>query len=139
MKNCARCHEDKEETDFGKDKFRKDGHCIYCKPCRTIIGRLAEQKPSCKIVRLERKVRARRFILEYYKLNPCSCGETRAPCLQANHIDPSKKEYNIANMVGKGLSIELIKKELDKCEIMCANCHMMHTAEQFGWYKNLEE
>jgi len=139
MKTCCNCKKSKEENNFGKDNYRKDRLTIYCKSCQKIKANEPKRKTYCKLKRNQRVVRARLFIIEYYKLHPCSCGETRFPCLQANHIDPYKKEYNISDMVDKGLSIVTIQKELDKCIIMCANCHACLTAVQFGWYKNLKD
>lgn len=33
MKTCLRCSEEKELGEFGKDKVRKDGLKVYCRPC----------------------------------------------------------------------------------------------------------
>ncbi len=32
-KKCSKCKEDKNLTDFHKNKSKKDGLQIYCKPC----------------------------------------------------------------------------------------------------------
>lgn len=37
------------------------------------------------------------------------------------------KKYNIAHMVKLAYSIEAIKKELEKCELVCSNCHRIRT------------
>lgn len=34
MKKCGRCKEDKELSEFGKDKRAKDGVCWECRACR---------------------------------------------------------------------------------------------------------
>ena len=41
--------------------------------------------------------------------------------LSFHHKDPRKKEYNFNDST---MSIEKYKKELDKCILLCANCHM---------------
>jgi hypothetical protein len=46
-----------------------------------------------------------------------------------------KKEYNISSMVTNRLSVEKIQKEIQKCEIRCANCHKRKTAHTNSWYK----
>lgn len=33
MKLCRRCKIEKDESEFGKDKSKKDGLNIYCKEC----------------------------------------------------------------------------------------------------------
>ena len=38
-------------------------------------------------------------------------------------------------MVKRAVSLDTLKKEIDKCEIRCANCHRRKTAKQFNFYK----
>lgn len=41
-----------------------------------------------------------------------------------HHKDPKTKKYNVSSMVGNYSSNrELIFKELDKCLLLCSNCH----------------
>ena len=40
--------------------------------------------------------------------------------LQFHHIDPSTKDFNIGGVTSMN---EDVKKELDKCILVCANCH----------------
>ena len=67
-------------------------------------------------------------ILDWYRdykstLSCERCGESHPSCIQFHHKDPSEKEGQISAMAGKGVSIERIKTEIDKCEVLCANCH----------------
>ncbi len=39
-----------------------------------------------------------------------------------HHIDPSTKEFGLASL-GKNFSFEKCKKEVDKCMLVCKNCH----------------
>jgi 5-methylcytosine-specific restriction endonuclease McrA len=54
----------------------------------------------------------------------CSrCGYNR--CLEAlefHHLDPNQKDFSISER-GHSRSWERVQKELDKCVILCANCH----------------
>lgn len=65
-----------------------------------------------------------REMARMYKGGKCMiCGYNR--CLGAldfHHLDPSKKEFGVS-MKGLTKSWEKIKKELDKCVLICANCH----------------
>jgi len=60
-----------------------------------------------------------------YKGGRCSiCGYKRCQrSLSLHHLDPKKKDFGLSS---KGLtrSWERIKKEIDKCILLCANCHM---------------
>ena len=54
------------------------------------------------------------------------CGYNK--CLAAlhfHHTDPAKKDWKPSRLMS--YRWELVKEELDKCELLCANCHMeMH-------------
>jgi hypothetical protein len=41
--------------------------------------------------------------------------------LQWHHLDPTEKEFSISNR--RGSPIEQLRKEVDKCKLLCANCH----------------
>lgn len=47
MKHCNSCNQDKELSEFGKDKYSKDGYTDYCKECRNAQARhRAKMKPA---------------------------------------------------------------------------------------------
>jgi hypothetical protein len=53
----------------------------------------------------------------------CSrCGENHPATLQFHHRDPSVKEAEIGNMA-RQWSAERLLSEIEKCEVLCANCH----------------
>jgi hypothetical protein len=41
-----------------------------------------------------------------------------------------EKLFDVSRMVGPGLSLELIKAEIAKCDVVCANCHRIRTFER---------
>ena len=53
------------------------------------------------------------------------CGETNPIVLDFDHLHD--KKYNISRMIHDGFSWKAIKKEIEKCEIVCANCHRIRT------------
>jgi 5-methylcytosine-specific restriction endonuclease McrA len=59
-----------------------------------------------------------------YKGGKCEiCGYIKCiDALEFHHIDPAKKDFNISNK-GYTRSWDRVKAELDKCMILCANCH----------------
>ena len=51
------------------------------------------------------------------------CGYKRCiKALEFHHIDPSTKEFGLSTR-GLTRSWAKIKKEVDKCVLVCANCH----------------
>ena len=59
-----------------------------------------------------------------YKGSKCHfCGYDKyIGALEFHHLDPSIKEFGLS-MSGLTRSWEKTKKELDKCVIICSNCH----------------
>lgn len=53
------------------------------------------------------------------------CGESNPIVLDFDHL--KNKKYNISRMVHDGFSWKAIKKEIEKCEVVCANCHRIRT------------
>lgn len=66
----------------------------------------------------------RAFIAKYKSDKACKCGETHPACLQFHHRDPTQKDIAIADAVRKRWSLARIQKEINKCDIICANCHL---------------
>lgn len=63
-----------------------------------------------------------------HKNGVCSkCGliynGTNAPVFDFHHVDPETKDYNIGGMVNRPWP--LVEEELDKCIMVCANCHRL--------------
>ena len=58
-----------------------------------------------------------------YKGGKCQkCGYDKCiSALEFHHLDPTQKDNNFGNM--KLRKWETIQEELDKCVLLCANCH----------------
>jgi len=53
------------------------------------------------------------------------CGVTNHIVLDFDHL--KDKKYNISQMIRDGFSWKSIMKEVEKCEVVCANCHRVRT------------
>ena len=51
------------------------------------------------------------------------CGENRGYVLDFHHKDPATKEATIARMTSNKYTLDKLEKELEKCIVLCANCH----------------
>jgi len=51
------------------------------------------------------------------------CGESNPLCLDFDHIDPSTKKFTPANGITNGTNWAAVLEELDKCQLVCRNCH----------------
>jgi len=51
------------------------------------------------------------------------CGEQEICCLDFHHRDPQQKSFNVSVMPRRGFSILNVWMEIQKCDLLCANCH----------------
>ena len=114
-KRCYRCKETKSISDFYIDKYRKDGHRYLCKKC-------------CYEVVKEFRQKKYKFVQDYKLSKGCAiCGYNKcASALDFHHS--GEKEFNIGVEAGSK-SLELTIKEMNKCIVLCANCHREIHAE----------
>ena len=87
---------------------KEKGHCIsVCNSCNA-----------------NRQRRKRKSMCVEYKGGKCEkCGYSK--CLRAlgfHHKSRDHKEFGICSMMS--MSWARLRRELDKCELLCANCHM---------------
>ena len=63
------------------------------------------------------------------KSKPCAdCHGMFEICsMDFDHRDGTVKKYNIGSMFAHHYSRELIEKELEKCDLVCCNCHRVRT------------
>lgn len=75
----------------------------------------------------EQKRLAREHIRLIKEQSGCKiCGNKNIHCLDFHHRPKTKKKNTVCNLVRHGYSLELIKKEIKKCDIVCSNCHRTH-------------
>jgi hypothetical protein len=56
-----------------------------------------------------------------------NCGKEGPPSkLHLHHIDGERKVDTVSNMVSGGYSLEEVKNEIRKCEVLCNKCHGIH-------------
>ena len=98
-----------------------------------IVGQaLLSRQPSLHAdVQVEMTIRFyanKDYVDEYKSTNPChDCGHFfPAYVMQFDHVIGNKL-FNIADMVYRGRSLESLKVEISKCELVCSNCHAIRT------------
>lgn len=89
--------------------------------------------------RKQRREDIREWFYNYKKKLECSkCDEDRPPAIQFHHPNDDK-EKRVSELVTKGYGKETILKEIDKCEVLCANCHSVLHAGSQGVHKGYEQ
>ncbi|AGM11402.1 HNH endonuclease [Halogranum tailed virus 1] len=70
-----------------------------------------------------RKAKLRQWVADYKHERGCSnCDEEHPAALDFHHHNDDKSE-SVAKLANDGYSKEAIKEEMEKCIILCANCH----------------
>ena len=72
----------------------------------------------------KRRIKLRDMAREYKGGKCMLCGYSKCSrALSFHHIDPTKKDFGLSER-GITRSWKRIKQEIDKCILVCANCHM---------------
>lgn len=78
-----------------------------------------------------RRLKLKRLAVEYKGEYCQRCGYNKCiGALEFHHLDPSKKDFSISQDGGNARSWSKIKLELDKCIMLCSNCHREVHAEE---------
>jgi len=65
-----------------------------------------------------------RLYREFKENSKCACCPENDPVvLEFHHKDPSTKIDSVGNMVHMGLDWATVKREIDKCVVLCSNDH----------------
>ena len=121
-KVCTSCN---QELSISKFKFRHSegrqkgqrqamcNRCIYVKYTRPLVELKTNE------------------IHDYQLEKGCvDCGYKGHPAaLEFDHIPGTEKKFNIGEKIGT-YSREILWEEIDKCDVVCANCHAIRTANR---------
>lgn len=108
-KKCSKC---KSILDLNMFYKKGDTYQSYCKSCFNI---------SCSERWINRKI----WAIKYKGSNCVDCGlsypDTPYPVFEFHHLNPSEKDLDWSKL--RLTTKNKIKVELDKCVLLCANCH----------------
>lgn len=128
-KNCLKCNIIKPINEFNLNKSKKDGYQIYCRDCTRKTNNYyynsnEDYRKKIIVGNRNRKRKVVEWFREFKTTLKCDqCDENHPSTLDFHHLDPAKKDINISEAAGEGYSIEKMKREINKCIILCANCH----------------
>lgn len=143
MKKCTSCGLEKSLSDFNfRDKSLKK-YASRCKVCtRLLIKNHYNENREYYLNKTHKRNKTLRHtlishIVDYLQKNPCvDCGEGDITVLEFDHRELSTKSNNISAILRNRSSIDSLVKEIEKCDVRCANCHRRRTSKQFNWLKN---
>jgi hypothetical protein len=132
-KFCGKCKTEKEVSNFGK---RGNKLQPWCKPCKNFWDRenyrnnKSQRRTQINTRRNTCIAENREFLKDYFEKHHCvDCGESDLVVLEFDHIY-GVKTFNVGEAVVQGFSLEKIKQEIQKCEVVCANCHKRRTSKR---------
>ena len=129
---CTKCEKSKEETEFHLRSKKTGRRHSYCKNCHTIYVReryrnnakyRKSQRESIKRNDARYKKKAQAVVSNFRKDGCFFCNEKEYCCLDAHHVDPTEKDFNVGDGVRRKISARRIEKELTQCVCVCKNCH----------------
>lgn len=99
---CRTCGVEGEENFYKSAKYQ----------CKSCWNKRTAQSQKDKVKQLK----------EEYGGKCSRCGYDKCiDALEFHHLDPTVKEFHLGE--ARGLKIETLRAELDKCELVCRNCH----------------
>jgi len=135
-KVCKRCQLDlpKDDIHFASRYDRKEKQFQHmCRSCQKEYRKEHYEKNKQKYVQKANlySQNFKEWFTEIKKELSCKkCGESRHWVLDFHHTNPAEKDMEISNLVRLS-SKKRLMDEVDKCIVLCANCHRdLHYQEQ---------
>ena len=108
LKVCVGCKQELPLSAFWKKSPTK-----YQSRCKICLYKYQE----------DRRQPVKKLLLQYKGGKCVVCGYNKCvAALDFHHIDPSQKDFAVGRSL-KNMNITKVEKELDKCVILCSNCH----------------
>jgi hypothetical protein len=117
---------------YKDERRRKEYHSEYNK------GWYQRHKDEVIARRKKRQLEIRYWFMRYKSTLSCiDCGISHPAVLQFHHRNRSEKSFTIADVVRKASSLKQITDEINKCDVLCVNCHAKRhwreTHEKDSW------
>lgn len=108
-----------------------DGHQHWCRECFREYFRQRGDLHRRQSAEAKRKRLAigRRLLLDHLGAHPCAdCAEPVV--LEFDHVGEKVGEVSV---LLERASLQAFRAEMERCEVVCANCHRQRTAARAGW------
>ena len=122
-KTCSVCEKVKSISSFGRRTRSKIGFRSECRDCRSEI-----ESPKAKQKQRDVKIQC----VNYLGGKCIRCGYKLPEGIDFHHLDPSIKEFGIAQAQNRCKFDDTLKAELQKCAPLCKNCHAEFHAGRFN-------
>ena len=133
---CSKCKEEKDILQFNKSKHTKKGYQSWCRICKNKkenewYHKKVENKQKRQKQVLDRIRNNKKLVIDYFGGKCNDCGGVFHPSVyDLHHRNPEEKDNNFKTMLHR--SWNKIIKEIEKCDLLCANCHRIrHNADNY--------
>lgn len=141
---CTKCGFEKSSGDFSWKNKKKLKRRSMCKACHSAyrrqhyldnIGKYKEKARRWNDEnKADRLLVARRLVFDHFLIHPCvDCGEADPVVLEFDHVR-GEKYKTVSELMTGDYALFTLQREIDKCEVRCANCHRRKTARERGWH-----
>ena len=73
-------------------------------------------------------VETRVWVHAYLAAHPCvDCGNPDVRVLEFDHREREAKSAEVSSLARDGYGIERVRREIELCDVRCANCHRIRT------------
>lgn len=142
MIKCNKCALIKKIEDFSYKNKNLDKRHSVCKECtRKVIKAHYENNKGYYLTKTKSRNNDLRneaslFIKGFLMKHPCvDCGEKDLRVLEFDHRKDSVKLKAVSTLVRYRVNLDVVKNEIAKCEVRCANCHRRKTSFDFNWFR----
>ncbi len=131
-KTCTKCGTVQEDG-----KFRGN----VCRKCRSWYSREHYRRDKGPYLARSRKRNKRQSALLREYVNGIKAGKPCMDCgvaypfyvLDFDHREAASKSGNVGTMIALSRSLDAVKAEIEKCDLVCSNCHRERTwRRRFG-------
>lgn len=133
-RKCTVCGKEKNILYFSNRKDRKDKKSSECKDCHNVYSHNHYVKNKKKYLeRNRKKIRDLLDFINKYRNKPCLDCKKTYPIyiMDFDHREGTHKIKEVTKMVwSQRFSKEKILKEIEKCDVVCSNCHRTRTYER---------
>jgi hypothetical protein len=130
-RRCSKC---RRELPIGAFNRHASGLQWWCRECfgRYYRDGAVQHRRRANELKARRVAEARAFILDLLRRTPCAdCGEDDIVVLEFDHV--GEKRAHVSTLVSRGVRLSRLEAEVERCEVVCANCHRRRTAQRGGW------
>jgi len=129
MKLCRSCGIEKTLAEFNKKGERLQGKCKVCqaKWYKDYYDNADVEKERLRVKRVKDRKEFHDLLVELKSVPCMDCGRSYPSyVMDFDHRDPKVKLFTIGT--ARGLyTIKKILSEIDKCDVVCSNCHRERT------------